>query len=47
MGKFILLIWTSFIGQFVHPEEREGMGKVDGWGNRHFRQLRSLGGGGG
>ena len=30
-----LLIWTSFIGQFVHPVGEKGMDE----GNRYFSQL--------
>ena len=26
-GKNLFLIWTSFIGRFVHPVEGEGWGK--------------------
>ena len=39
--QFSLLIWTSFIGQFVDPVGGEGWGKGSG-GGYHFSQLRVL-----
>ena len=39
--KLRLLIWHSFIGQFVYPVEGDGVKWVDG-GYRYFRPLRVL-----
>ena len=36
--KFSLLTWTSLIGQFVHPVDREGKGWIGGYS--YFSQLR-------
>ena len=38
--QFRLLIWTSFIGQFVHSVGEEGMGKRDDWEDRYINQLQ-------
>ena len=38
-GKFSLLIWASFISQFVHPMKGEGMGyrRYNRGGYQYFR----------
>ena len=37
--QFWLLIWNSFIGQFVHPEGGRKLDKGGGWEYRYFSQL--------
>ena len=39
--QFSLLIWTSFVGQFVHPVEGEGM-RFGRWTEDYFSQLQVL-----
>ena len=37
--KFMLITWTSLLGQFVHPIGGRGFGNGVEWGERYFSQL--------